>query len=771
MERTGWVQRPVALILRSRWPTLVVIAGITALAAFFATRITLDTSLETWFLEDADAIVRYKEFRGKFGEDEFVVLGVEAENVFTPEVLGELERLTGIAEEVPLVRRATSLTNVVVMRRSEGSFLSGRHPLYSDPLMGRLPQTLEEASNLQEEAASYPLVAGSLVADDGRMAAVLVELSRECDTFEKKAGVVRELRELARQSRDRLPGITIRTAGTPVVSDAISRYLQKDLSIVTPACFVVVVVSIYLLFRRLTVPLISATVVGVAILWVLGVMGMLGVKMNLLGPVLILIVLVVGVADSVHIYSAYFRELEHAGTRLEALDRALGHVLVPCFVTSLTTIAGFLSLLSSDLEPIRHFGTLAALGTGSAFLVSVFLIPASIQLLPERRREPRRRKARSTMDRLLGLLGRPTPRVAWMVLILSTLIVVPGIWSIQLIKVTANPMHYFHADDPVRADAEAIDAALGGSASLELIVRAPGGGLTNLRILKRLDVFEKWLEQRPAIGHVMSFGALLKEADRVQRGVQRGRLPRLSSELRIPRIAMQESSPELLQSYVRDDFSLGRISARVQGASADELVAQAPIIEQWVETNVNDEDVQLQVEATGFVKLMDDMRAYLIRSQVTSIILAFATITLMLCVLFRSWKLALFSMIPNVGPIVMGLALMAVLGIRLDPGTVMIATIALGLVVDDTCHFLVRLRTHVRNQMSLPDAIAEAMDQTGRPIILTSMILAAGFAVLLLGSFTPTLSFGLVSTFVLLAALVADLVVLPAALLVLRPKL
>jgi predicted RND superfamily exporter protein len=152
------------------------------------------------------------------------------------------------------------------------------------------------------------------------------------------------------------------------------------------------------------------------------------------------------------------------------------------------------------------------------------------------------------------------------------------------------------------------------------------------------------------------------------------------------------------------------------------------------------------------------------------VILAFVTITLLLLVLFRSWKLALFSMIPNVGPILLGLALMAALEIPLDPGTVMIATIALGLVVDDTCHFLVRLRREVRDRKPLDDAIAETMRRTGRPITLTSFILAAGFAIIMLGSFTTTVSFGLVSAFVLLTALVADLVVLPAALLVFRPK-
>jgi predicted RND superfamily exporter protein len=267
----------------------------------------------------------------------------------------------------------------------------------------------------------------------------------------------------------------------------------------------------------------------------------------------------------------------------------------------------------------------------------------------------------------------------------------------------------------------------------------------------------------------MSLGTLLKEADRVRNGTRRGRLPRSYFGLLLGENLMRRASPDQLASYVRSDFSLGRISARVPAADADRLVAQAPDIENMIVNDVNGPG--LKVEPTGFVILMDAMRSYLIRSQITSVLLAFATITFILLVLFRSWKLALFSMIPNVGPVILGLAFMAVVGIGLDPGTVMIATIALGLVVDDTCHFLVRLQTQMRLRGDLRDAIAETLLQTGRPIILTSIILAAGFLAATLGSFAPTVSFGLVAAFVLLTALVADLVLLPAALMVVRPKL
>lgn len=760
MERTGWLERCVPWILRARWPALLLVAALSAAAGMLTSRITVDTSLDTWFVEDDAALVRYREFRREFGEDEFIVMAVEADDVFTPAVLREVDRLTDAAGDIPGVRRATSVTNVKVPQRA------GR-TVRIEPLVRRLPKSAEQAAALRQQAASNPMIAGNLVSDDGRAAAILVQLTRACDTFAKKAAVVHALRELKREA---MAGVTVRLAGSPVVNDAISRYTRRDLSTLTPVAFMIAALSILLLFRRPAVPAIAMGVVGLATLWVMGLIGLLGWQINLLTPVLVMIILVVGVADGIHIFAAYFQELDGTRTPEAALHRALGHVLAPCLVTSLTTMAGFLSLLSSSLEPIRRFGTLAAVGVAWAFLLSVLLLPAAIRLVPARWLDAGGASGRrGPMDRLLHFLGRPTRRRSVAVMLVSLLIVVAGAWSIQYLGVTANPMNYFEPGDPVRRDVEAIEADLGGAASLEFLVRAPHSGMTNLEVLYTLNAFAEWLEKLPSVTRVDSFPGLLKEIDRLREGRDHGKLPSSPRAMATLKPFLKPILGEFLAMYVRNDYSLGRISVRVKSADADKLAALGPQIEDVVRNQIN--GPKLQVLPTGFVILMDEMRTYLIRSQITSVLIAFGTITLVLLVLFRSWKLALFSMIPNVGPILLGLALMVALGIQLDPGTVMIATIALGLVVDDTCHFLVRLRRHVGQPMNLSEAIALTMQQTGRPIIFSSVILAAGFAALLLGSFHPTIWFGLISAFVLLVALVADLIMLPAALVVLRPKL
>ena len=313
---------------------------------------------------------------------------------------------------------------------------------------------------------------------------------------------------------------------------------------------------------------------------------------------------------------------------------------------------------------------------------------------------------------------------------------------------------------------ERIDEVFGGSASLEAVIRTPKKGQYSWATLTKLRDFQRWHEQFPAVGQTLSLVDLVAEINRIRPfGRNRDGSPRGVS-VALGRV--ERSEPELLHRLVQDEYSLGRMSIRVRLSKADALAAQAELADIYIREHLS--SPELSVEYTGHVKLYDDMRKYLVVAQVRSLTLAAIAITLLMCLLLRSWKLGLFSMIPNVLPIFCGLALMAALDIRLDPGTVMIASVALGLVVDDTCHFLVNVRSRMSAGDTLEQAIEASMSGSGRAIIVTSLILTSGFSVLVLGSFAPSMYFGVVTAAVIVIALVADLVVLPAALLVFRRK-
>lgn len=338
-----------------------------------------------------------------------------------------------------------------------------------------------------------------------------------------------------------------------------------------------------------------------------------------------------------------------------------------------------------------------------------------------------------------------------------------SILGLMHIEVGSNPMNYFRKSAHVRQDTEALDRALGGTTSVEFLVETDADGLKDPETLRKLDTFQDWLEEQPGITRTLSVVDSLKELNRVMSDGSAASAVVPSSSALAAQLYLLLEGEDDFDSSVQDDYSVARITARVSLSKANELTARVPVIEAKIREKFDQGKVH--VKPTGFVKLMGDMETYLISSQIRSFLIAFAVITAMMMLLLRSPRLGLFSMIPNLLPVLMGIGFMSAVGIELDPGTVMIGGIALGLVVDDTVHFLVRLRRRELQGESVPVAIRHAMTDAGRPIIITSVVLSAGFSILGLGSFAPNVYFGLVSALIIVLALLCDVLVMPAALL------
>ena len=314
---------------------------------------------------------------------------------------------------------------------------------------------------------------------------------------------------------------------------------------------------------------------------------------------------------------------------------------------------------------------------------------------------------------------------------------------------------------PMPTRPKAIDAALGGTASLELLITSREGGLLEPAVLSRIDALQEHIKSFEGVGASLSLIDVFADLNRLLSDDSE-RVPKTRQQ--VAQLALLLEDEEDLDQIVQDNYSVSRVSTSIRLSKGKELVARLPALREQLARDYTSDD--LSVEVTGFTLLMAQMETYLVHSQIRSFAVAFVVISLMMMLLLRSVKLGLFSMVPNCTPIVM-----SAVGIALDPGTVMIGSIALGLVVDDTVHFLVRIREQLAAGAEIESAIDAAMQRAARPIIVTSVVLSLGFAVMLLASFTPNIYFGLVSAVVIMLALIADLVALPALLLLVRPRL
>ena len=294
-------------------------------------------------------------------------------------------------------------------------------------------------------------------------------------------------------------------------------------------------------------------------------------------------------------------------------------------------------------------------------------------------------------------------------------------------------------------------------------------GLKEPSILRRLDGLAERLRHGPIATKVVSVVDRLKEMNRVFTGDPvAGDVVPATRDLVAQFYLLLEQGDDL-DTLVQDDYSVGRMTARVRLSDAERLTAALGEVDPALVTG--HDGGGMSVTATGYIKLMVEIEGYLVASQLRSFAVAFSLVVVLLGLVLRSARLAMFAMIPNVVPIVMGLGFMALAGIPLDPGTVMIGGVAMGLVVDDTVHFLVRLRRQMVAGATLDEAVSRTLEQVARPIIATSLTLAVGFGAMTVASFSPNAHFGAVTAVVIVLALIGDLVVLPATLLWLRPRL
>lgn len=737
------------LVLRFKIAVLLVVLLATAGAIWTSRTVTFDGEVDIWFLEDDPELRTYRTFLETFDTDEMVVVGLFADNVFAPEVLQGMHELTQALATVPQVHRVRALTNA-------SRFESRGRAFAVVPVVPRLPVTATQAISLRQRALDDPLIVGTLASPDGHAAAIVIELSSEARSFESKVALVRGLQSAVFSHP--VPGAELRMAGTPVINEAVLRYSQRDFQVLGSISVGLMLLITFLMFRHVWAALLPLLVVVIAVLWLFGLMGLLGLNLNLVSQSLTVVVFAVGIADAIHVITEYQHQLLNHSAPKVALQQALEQVLRPCLFTTLTTAAGMLSLTTSQLAPVREFGVLAAVGVVLALILSFTFLPAALSLTKPPAHARLARQDGGPLNRLLSrtaLLSRTRRRP---ILLAFGATVALSAFLVPQLKVGANPAAYFKTDDPVRRDMRRIDLALGGSTSIELLVTAKDQGLQDPENIARLDGLQSWLQELPSIARVVSVSDGLRAVHRVM--LDEDRLPRTRAELGQAYLLL-EDEPDFA-ALMTADYETARISARVRMSEAAALVSRIPEIEAKLETEFADD--ALRVQPTGFVKLISEMEMYIVDAQIDSFGLAFGIISCLMIILLRSFKLGLLSMIPNLGPVIVGLAIMFVLKIQLDPGTAMLGSLTLGLVVDDTVHMTSRIRHNLAAGLAIRAAVSAAVVEVGRALTITSVILASGFAVLALGSFTPNIYLGIMAAVIIVLALVADLLVLPAAL-------
>jgi uncharacterized protein len=748
---------------------LILLGGVLGSGIF---KLGFDPSTEKVFPKGHDAVVNYEAFRDTFGADESVFMAFEVpegHTVFEAEPLALARRLAREASALEGVDRAIALADLPLLTLTPlGPALVPGLP--DDPTQA----TPEQLQRWRQNIESAPLIEGTLVSKDRRSTSVVVRLKRfppGVAGAELNTQVVAGLAAVVERAKQAHPEARFFVAGSPMIKHRIMQAIQDDLVRFTPPLLLIALVMAGLLLRSLRGPFLVVGVLLLANDLTLGTMGLLGLPLDPMTTLVPTLILVIGVADSLHLLveqRAQARTLGPKATGAETILAAAKHTFVPCLLTTATTMIGFGSLYTSNIPPISRFGVAAAMGAFAAFAATFLLIPAVSALLPPPQ------AASGVQARAEGLanhvLGRPR-------LFLAGSFLLCGLLSLGWLQVRAETdfLAFFPKDDPLIQAVEEIQERFSGVAPCEILIKGPVGCSRDPKVLSALYALERELEGHALVDFAFSAADVVAQGNRLVSGGEPAVPATPEGLAQVEGLLKQVAGGALpTKQFISTPADGGaaaahpgeewlRISIRARSAGSKKF----KVLADWIRGELSEthlKPVGVTAIPTGTSVVFGESADAIVQGQIESFLFAFLAITVVMIVVLRSVRLGLLSAIPNLAPIACLLGTMGYLDIAFNSFSSMVGSIALGIAVDDTIHILVGFRRASETQ-PLREAVRETLAREGTALISTSAVLFCGFGVLTLGTFGPTREFGLLTAVAIAVALLADLMILPGLLL------
>lgn len=749
------MRRFVETLLRFRFAVLAAALVLTVLLGGQATRLRTDWN-EQEELSVRDPEVRFfREFLGRFGGQEYLLVVLRSDGLFTPDGLGYLRDLTEALRDVPNAVDVVSLSTVSIVRGKEGALRA--EPLFEEP-----PATPAAAAALFREARGQPLWLGSLLSADGRTACINVMLPAMSTNANERLVSVAAVREIVRDRPH--PGIQVSVTGLSPLTADIMATLEHDLRRflwLTPA---LILASLALAFRTWRGVVAPAVVIAVSVLWTMGLLAASGASLNVCTTMLPTLVAINCLSYVIHLLNAYHESCARGSDHRKVLVLTLIHLVPALFMSALTTAIGFGTQATSELRSLRELGLFSALGILLAFVLCSTLVPAMLSFLPMPARKAHRHRNVRLLRRALWRTAAFVNRDVWKVpAAVLGLLAVAGAGMSQ-IRVEAQIARHLSESKPSIQGLRVVDEHLAGFYVLEVEVAGAPGTFSQPWALREIDRLQRHVAGLADVDKVGSIADLFRAAHRVRTSPAAGGgsdfLPETPGQIAEYRLLFSVAGNDaLLDSFVTRDGAAARLPVRIRGDTGSvDLLRIVADIEALARRDL---DPRLAARTTGVVKLFALTNHALVRSLFKSFGLSFVLIALALWVLFRSAKVVLCAMIPNVLPIVLGFGLMGWLDVPLNASTVMIASVGIGIAVDDTVHFLLRYRRERRADRPVASAVRRTYLGTGRAMVYSTLGLAAGFSILILSDFRLNREFGMLNAFIMVAALLADLFVTP----------
>ncbi len=731
--------------------------------------IRIDTTSEALLRHDDPNLIEYTKFRNEFCRPELIIVMVQSPEIFERRFLSRLEAFhREIEQTVPYLSSVTSLVNV-------------RDFHFEKPklIVRKFLENLGEA-DLQErkaKALTSRLLRNFILSDDSRATAVIIETAARVGEDNHFFGAKENI-EVALAVRDLVtrysqPGFELTLSGEPIVEEAFNRATLQDLVTSVSLALLTATGFLILLFRNSSGVLLSVAITVSTLLSTMGIMGLFDLTVKVTTIVVPAFLAAVSVAASVHILVIFFKRFNEGDDKRQAIASAMSHSGLAILMTSLTTAAGLLSFAFADLGAIAEVGYLSAAGVMLAFFYTIGLLPAALAVIPVQRSESRDRKVPSAMDSFLLWTARFSCERPYLIILTSLSALCISLVFIFDLTFSHNIIEFFPKKSKEKLNIFAIDRTMKGSLSLELVLTPPDSNPFELGNMNRIHKFSQEIEKLEVEG--MSVGKVISFIDVVKEIYQ-------AFNFNNPLYYVIPQNPDIIAYGVRQlenspDIDFDKLIQRQSGRTRITVIttwADAMVLKGFI-SRVQEKFKEIFKDGsilvtTGLVALLAEAINAAIMSMVKSYTVAFIAITLMMVLVIGEIKKGLISMIPNVLPILIVMGLMGFLDVPMDINSLMIGSIAIGLVVDDTVHFMYNFQRYYNLTGDVYIAVRETLLGTGKAMLVTSLVLSSGFFILLAASLNHVVRFGVFTGLTILVALLCDFFIAPALMVVLHKQ-
>lgn len=755
----------VRIILRNRWTNLIILFLISGFFGYYALKVKMSYEMAQMLPESDSVYINYQHFKDRFGEDGVVMfVGIKDSKINELSYFNQWYDLTEDLRKISGVETTLSLAKSFNLKKND----SLRKFIIS-PIFKQKPKTQKELDSLLLIVHNNPFYQGLLFNNDN--ATILaITLDKKYIQSNSRFGLMNTIIDKV-DNFSQNTGIQIHYSGLPYIRIIMSKIIKEELLLFIGLTLLIASLLLYLFFKSMKAVIFPMIIVGLSVVWSLGLLVLFGYKITILTGILPPLVTIIAVENNIFLLNKYYQEYRKHGNKVKALARMIQTVGTPMLLTNVTTAVGFAAFIVTNNHLLVQFGIITSISILMVFILSLVLVPIFFYLLPKPQFKHLKYLDRKSLSYLIDWVKHVVtikrPVIYWSSLIILLL----GIYGSSLLETTGNVVDDIPQDNNIYTDLEFLETEFNGVLPFEIqIDTKKEKGVMQMATLKRISRLQDTLSTYPEFSKSLAMADLVKIAKQAyfNGNPDKYSLPNSNERLFIMNYIPNEYSgnTSILKSFMDSSMSITRVSVQMKNIGSHEIDDLVNNLRPKIDSIFKPDKYNVILTGTSIVFLKGT--TFLINNLFYSLLLAVLIISAIMALLFRSFKIASIAILPNLMPLIMTAALMGYLNINIKPSTIIIFSIALGISVDNTIHFLSRYRLALKaSDWNRRYSVMYAIEETVQSMVYSSIVLFLGFSVFMFSSFGGTQSLGQLISFTLLMAMLSNLLLLPSLLLTL----